>query len=301
YLIVFGIPSIDIEARRRRRDLQRTTCWQFPGVARRANNFNGAMLVLYVLARHPSHGYNHSAALLEETDEYHDVVTLRTSDALPTTNKTVGTVGPWGTEAGISISRKVYLWFDLALRVFPNVAYIAKGDDDMFLRVPQFLADLLTLPRRRVYWGMPLGWSVRKRSINYRFRYAAGMCYTLSRDVAQQFVSYKPLQRLVEMPYSKMREPKFLSLNMQDDDMMVGRVLRVEQRHHHSIFVVAAPCSFHDILNDTGHYSVTWRSVVIHHLREDDYGKLMERFGNDTTHSSRLEMVRGRGYIQFVC
>ncbi|ORC86787.1 UDP-Gal or UDP-GlcNAc-dependent glycosyltransferase, partial [Trypanosoma theileri] len=39
YLIVFGIPSIDIDSRRRRRDLQRTTCWQFPGVARRANNF----------------------------------------------------------------------------------------------------------------------------------------------------------------------------------------------------------------------------------------------------------------------
>ncbi|ORC84482.1 putative UDP-Gal or UDP-GlcNAc-dependent glycosyltransferase, partial [Trypanosoma theileri] len=28
YLIVFGIPSVDIDSRRRRRDLQRTTCWQ---------------------------------------------------------------------------------------------------------------------------------------------------------------------------------------------------------------------------------------------------------------------------------
>ncbi|ORC86783.1 putative UDP-Gal or UDP-GlcNAc-dependent glycosyltransferase, partial [Trypanosoma theileri] len=44
YLIVFGIPSVDINSRRRRRYLQRTTCWQFPGVARRANNFTGAML-----------------------------------------------------------------------------------------------------------------------------------------------------------------------------------------------------------------------------------------------------------------
>ncbi|ORC86779.1 putative UDP-Gal or UDP-GlcNAc-dependent glycosyltransferase, partial [Trypanosoma theileri] len=44
YLIVFGIPSVDINSRRRRRDLQRTTCWQFPGVARRANNFTGDML-----------------------------------------------------------------------------------------------------------------------------------------------------------------------------------------------------------------------------------------------------------------
>ncbi|RNC60367.1 UDP-Gal or UDP-GlcNAc-dependent glycosyltransferase, partial [Trypanosoma cruzi] len=49
YLIVLGIPSTDDEARRTRRNLQRTTCWRFPGVATRANDFTGAMLVLYVL------------------------------------------------------------------------------------------------------------------------------------------------------------------------------------------------------------------------------------------------------------
>ncbi|KAF8299919.1 hypothetical protein TcBrA4_0053180 [Trypanosoma cruzi] len=56
----------DEEARRTRRNLQRSTCWRFPGVATRANDFTGAMLVLYVLGRHPSHGYDYSAALLEE-------------------------------------------------------------------------------------------------------------------------------------------------------------------------------------------------------------------------------------------
>ncbi|PWU93017.1 hypothetical protein C3747_306g30 [Trypanosoma cruzi] len=66
YLIVLGIPSTDDEARRTRRKLQRSTCWRFPGVATRANDFTGAMLVLYVLGRHPSHGYYYSAALLEE-------------------------------------------------------------------------------------------------------------------------------------------------------------------------------------------------------------------------------------------
>ncbi|KAF8282243.1 putative UDP-Gal or UDP-GlcNAc-dependent glycosyltransferase [Trypanosoma cruzi] len=66
YLVVPGIPSMDNEERRTRRNLQRSTCWRFPGVATRANDFTGAMLVLYVLGRHPSHGYDYSAAMLEE-------------------------------------------------------------------------------------------------------------------------------------------------------------------------------------------------------------------------------------------
>ncbi|KEG05382.1 putative UDP-Gal or UDP-GlcNAc-dependent glycosyltransferase, partial [Trypanosoma grayi] len=60
FLIVLGIPSIDMDVRRRRRYLQRTSCWRFSGVATRANNFSGAMLVLYVLARHPSHNFTYS-------------------------------------------------------------------------------------------------------------------------------------------------------------------------------------------------------------------------------------------------
>ncbi|KEG05237.1 putative UDP-Gal or UDP-GlcNAc-dependent glycosyltransferase, partial [Trypanosoma grayi] len=51
FLIVLGIPSIEMDVRRRRRYLQRTSCWRFPGVATRANNFTGAMLVLYVFGR----------------------------------------------------------------------------------------------------------------------------------------------------------------------------------------------------------------------------------------------------------
>ncbi|PWV10061.1 hypothetical protein C3747_72g28 [Trypanosoma cruzi] len=129
YLIVLGIPSTDDEARRTRRNLQRTTCWRFPGVATRANDFTGAMLVLYVLGRHPSHGYK-SAALLEEASQWNDVVALPMNEGRVTTNKTV-------VLRGIQASRlywfdpKTYMWFDLAHRLFPNARYIAKGDDDI--------------------------------------------------------------------------------------------------------------------------------------------------------------------------
>ncbi|PWU87419.1 hypothetical protein C4B63_92g12 [Trypanosoma cruzi] len=87
YLVVLGIPSTDEEVRRTRRNLQRSTCWRFPGVATRANDFTGAMLVLYVLGRHPSHGYDYSAALLEEVAQWNDVVALQMNEGRVTTNK----------------------------------------------------------------------------------------------------------------------------------------------------------------------------------------------------------------------
>ncbi|KAF8305408.1 hypothetical protein TcBrA4_0040330 [Trypanosoma cruzi] len=77
-----------------------------------------------------------------------------------TTNKTVGVEGYSGTEAAIGMSRKVYMWFDLAHRLFPNARYIAKGDDDMFLRVPLFVAHLRLLPRRGIYMGVHSGSSL---------------------------------------------------------------------------------------------------------------------------------------------
>ncbi|KEG05787.1 UDP-Gal or UDP-GlcNAc-dependent glycosyltransferase, partial [Trypanosoma grayi] len=113
FLIALGIPSVDMNARRRRRDLQRSTLWTFPGVATRANNFSGAMLVLYVFGRHPSHNFTYSLALQQEAAEWHDVIALPMNEGRPSTNKTIGG-GKWGNEAEIGLSRKVFRWFDMA-------------------------------------------------------------------------------------------------------------------------------------------------------------------------------------------
>ncbi|PWU89951.1 putative UDP-Gal or UDP-GlcNAc-dependent glycosyltransferase [Trypanosoma cruzi] len=90
------------------------------------------MLVLYVLGRHPSHGYDYSAALLEEVAQWHDVVALPMNEGRLTTNKTIGSYGSWGAEADVGMTRKTYMWFDLAVRLFPSARYITKGDDDIF-------------------------------------------------------------------------------------------------------------------------------------------------------------------------
>ncbi|ORC84481.1 putative UDP-Gal or UDP-GlcNAc-dependent glycosyltransferase [Trypanosoma theileri] len=183
------------------------------------------------------------------------------------------------------MSRKTFLWFDLALQVFPNVSYITKGDDDIFLRVPQFLSDLRLLPRKGIYWGLPNTLGLRRGNTSVRYRIAVGRCYTLSRDVAEHFVSYEPLKRLVHLPYKKEREQEFLSLSMDHEDVMVGRVLQVDSPYTPLVFVADDICRFEHIEKGSIQFKVNPMSVVIHNLQEDEYAILMDRFGNGTTYS----------------
>ncbi|KAF8307975.1 putative UDP-Gal or UDP-GlcNAc-dependent glycosyltransferase [Trypanosoma cruzi] len=291
YLIVLGIPSTDEEVRRTRRNLQRSTCGRFPGVATRANDFTGAMLVLYVFGRHPSHGYDYSAALLEEASQWNDVVVLPMNEGRVSPEKKVGVGGFSGIEASIGMSLKTYMWFDLAPRIFPNASYIAKGDDDIFLRVPLFVAHLRLLPRRGIYMGVHSGnsFSVKKRFIHVA--YMAGYCYTLSRDVAEALVSFKPLRRLAYLPYSKERDDEFALLRFHNEDAMVAWVLENELKYNPMVYVKVLPCHFHDARNGTGHSQVVPTSMCVHHLQEDDYAALMARFGNDTSPVARVERV----------
>ncbi|PWU91072.1 putative UDP-Gal or UDP-GlcNAc-dependent glycosyltransferase [Trypanosoma cruzi] len=288
YLVVLGIPSMDVEERRTRRNLQRTTCGRFPGVATRANDFTGAMLVLYVLGRHPSHGYDYSAALLEEAAQWQDVVALPMNEGRVTRNKAIGCYGTWGEEADAGMSRKTYMWFDLAHRLFSTARYIAKGDDDMFLRVPLFVAHLRLLPRRGVYMGvhMSSGPDLKRELPGYSFM--VGWCYTLSRDVAEALVSFKPLRRLAYLPYSEDRYDEFALLRFQYEDVMVAWVLENAVNYKPLVYVKVLPCHFHDARNSTGHSQVVPTSMCVHHVREDDYAALMARFGNDTSPVARL-------------
>ncbi|EAN81860.1 hypothetical protein C3747_195g7 [Trypanosoma cruzi] len=291
YLVVLGIISTDDEARRTRRNLQRTTCWRFPGVATRANDFTGAMLALYVLGRHPSHGYDYSAALLEEASQWHDVVALPMNEGRVTTNKTVGQYGSRSDEEEIGMSRKTYMWFDLAHRLFPTARYIAKGDDDIFLRVPLFVAHLRLLPRRGIYMGVHAGDSFLVKKCFLHVAFIVGYCYTLSRDVAEALVSYEPLRRLAYLPYSKERDDEFALLGFLYEDAMVGLVLEKEVKYQPMLYVKVLGCHFHDARNETGHSQVVPTSICVHHVLEDDYAALMARFGNDTSPVARVERV----------
>ncbi|ORC82093.1 UDP-Gal or UDP-GlcNAc-dependent glycosyltransferase, partial [Trypanosoma theileri] len=188
-----------------------------------------------------------------------------------------------------------------ALRLFPRIMYIAKGDDDIFMRVPQFLSDLRLLPRKGIYWGMQFSVLRHRGNKNVSFHFVGGMCYTLSRDVAEHFVSYEPLKRLVHLPYKKEREEEFLSLGMDHEDVMVGHILRVECRYKPLLFVADVACRFEHIQKGSIKLNINPMSVVIHNLEEDEYAILMDRFGNGTTYRPRLRFWPRRRYIKFLC
>ncbi|CCD15395.1 unnamed protein product [Trypanosoma congolense IL3000] len=280
FLVVMGIPSVDAEGRQRRRDLQRETCWQYNGVARQRNNFTGELLPLYLLAPHQSNGYEISESLWKEATKSHDVVILPTSDVRPSTRKRIGEGGDWGRAAEVVMSRKTYLWLQFALHMFPNASYIVKGDDDMFMHVPQYLADLRVMPRRGLYMGRFNSYTRFWRS--GELWYALGYCTTLSKDVAQAVVSYEPLKRLVRTPYSTWKFFQFLDLAMFYEDVMVGLVLREKIKLDHLVIVNVKECRFHDVPNNLER-RITNNSVVLHHIRESYYIELLNYFSLNAT------------------
>ncbi|KPA74860.1 phosphoglycan beta 13 galactosyltransferase (SCGR6) [Leptomonas pyrrhocoris] len=84
-----------------------------------------------------------SAALWRETLEYRNVIWLdMMTDRRPTTNKTLGSSARWGFPVEIGMSQKLVLWLTYAYHAFPSVPYIIKGDDDAYIKVPQYLSDL---------------------------------------------------------------------------------------------------------------------------------------------------------------
>ncbi|CBH10849.1 UDP-Gal or UDP-GlcNAc-dependent glycosyltransferase, putative [Trypanosoma brucei gambiense DAL972] len=276
FLAVLGIPSVDNSERSRRRDLQRQTCWKYSGVATRSNNFSGSLLPLYLLAPHQSNSYLISHSLKEEAARTHDIITLPTNDVSPSTRKKIGENGNWGIEAEVAMSRKTYLWLRFALHMFPNVSYIVKGDDDIFIRVPKYLADLRVMPRHGLYMGRYNYYNrIWRRN---QLTYVNGYCITLSRDTAQAIISYKPLERLVNMPFSMWDYFDFLDLGMFYEDVMVGTILREKVVYRNLISVDTKACRFHNAGPGSVRKYISNKSVVIHHVSEEHYNELFNIF-----------------------
>ncbi|PWU89950.1 putative UDP-Gal or UDP-GlcNAc-dependent glycosyltransferase [Trypanosoma cruzi] len=103
------------------------------------------------------------------------------------------------------------------------------------------------------------------------YTFMSGWCYTLSRDVAEALVSYKPLRRLAYLPYSKERDHEFVLLQFHGEDSMVGYVLENEVKYRPLVYVKVLPCHFLDARNETGHSQVVPSMMCAHHVREEDY------------------------------
>ncbi|CBH13797.1 UDP-Gal or UDP-GlcNAc-dependent glycosyltransferase, putative [Trypanosoma brucei gambiense DAL972] len=278
FLVIVGIPSVDRDEWQKRRNLQRRTCWQYAGVATLENNFTGELLPLYLLAPHQLNGYEISESLRDEASRTNDVVMLPTNDVCSFSRRKIGEGGSWGVESELVMSRKTFLWLQFAVTAFPNVSYIVKGDDDVFVRVPQYLADLRVMPRNGLYMGRVYGATFFWRSGGIPF--AAGYFTTFSRDVAEAVASYRPLERLLKAPYSIWRMRQYLSMSVLHEDVMTALVLQDKIRYKGLIIANAAGCHFHNKAKEDIREAVSNRSVVVHHIREEDYEVLMDHFSN---------------------
>ncbi|TPP43077.1 hypothetical protein CGC21_29890 [Leishmania donovani] len=84
-----------------------------------------------------------SSALWQEALTHRNVVWIdMMTDRRPTTNKTLGDTIKWGLPVEVGMSQKLILWLEYAYHAFKDVPFIIKGDDDAYVKVPQFLSDV---------------------------------------------------------------------------------------------------------------------------------------------------------------
>ncbi|KAK7199228.1 phosphoglycan beta 1,3 galactosyltransferase 4 [Novymonas esmeraldas] len=196
----------------------------------------------------------------------------------------------------IGMSQKVVTWLNYAYTAFPDVPYIMKGDDDMYLKVPQYLSDLRYSRggwgnTRKLSWEIPDGGVVpvteavyddeeclyrvwRLHTSGVVFGHGAG--YALDRRLIQASMnpfdqSNAVLLRLVTMPYNSSLDKAYLSLAMQHEDVMVGKQVRDHAEavqttcpRHRVCYLWDKRSRAHQVLRPP-RTSVTWASMLEHY------------------------------------
>jgi hypothetical protein len=139
------------------------------------------MLVRYVLARHPSHNFELSAELRNESQVQRDIIAFDMQEGRPATGKKSGQAGYWGLEAEVGMSRKAFVWYSYAVATYPLADYVMKADDDLYLRVEAYLASLELLAKvHRLYWGLAMRWGAKKNDPSSKFAFVGGMAHDVA-------------------------------------------------------------------------------------------------------------------------
>lgn len=166
FTLVIGIPTVDLARGYERRKLQRETWLKYAAADSSSaqgaptcpqqqqddgkddhrssdgghgasspnhNNKNNKVLARFLLGLHPDNDHKISGSARAEAAANGDVIVLNMREGRASTAKTSGGAGYWGLESEVGMSRKAYLWYVLATRY--DADFIAKADDDLFLRV----------------------------------------------------------------------------------------------------------------------------------------------------------------------
>ncbi|TPP46332.1 hypothetical protein CGC21_5155 [Leishmania donovani] len=245
-----------------------------------------------------------SSALWQEALERRDSLWIdMLTDRRPATGKTVGGEGKWGLRVEVGMSQKLILWLMYAYCTFPEVPFIMKGDDDTYIKVPQYLSDIRYLWRGRktrvppphdvdtehgtvenaqltksteecVYWGSMRRW-------NGEVYFSAGMLLLLHRRLVQTVVEVRTefnndVLYLAAADYSAAYAHSYYASMMDHEDVMLGKLLMERRfradrlcpfRRHWYVWEDLQ--RFHDLHRGRVR-NVTWASVALHRCRPAD-------------------------------
>ena len=220
------------------------------------------------------------------------------TDRRPTTKKKLGEGGNWGLPVEVGMSQKLILWLEYAYHAFPDVPYIMKGDDDTYLKVPQFLRDIryirggysgrnmeaplgqrdpvgINETEECIYWG-----GYTRNSAWNQLPYHGGNGYMLHRRLVQVMLEdgdpyNADTVRLAVMPYDPSLNATYRSFLMDVEDMFVGKTLRDKRSRIREV------CPFHrasyieeprDRLVDAHviDFPIKWSGLLLHHVSPFD-------------------------------
>ncbi|CAJ1993357.1 side chain galactosyltransferase / SCG4 [Leishmania donovani] len=240
-----------------------------------------------------------SAALWQEVLHHRNSLWLDfLTDRKPTTKKKMGMRISWGIPTEVGMTQKVVIWLNYAYTAFPDVPYIMKGDDDTYLKVPQYLSDLrhvrggwakprnlkATIPHKGVVpptLGIDDAEECLYRVWWYEINevvYGHGPGYALDRRLIQAVlnpfdINNDLLLTLLTVPYTFSYHSHYLSLLMQHEDLFIGKQL---QRLPHRVKEVCMkrplcyvsdkePRSLQVLRPAPSHQTWTWSSVLMHY------------------------------------
>ncbi|KAG5498879.1 hypothetical protein GH5_03566 [Leishmania sp. Ghana 2012 LV757] len=245
-----------------------------------------------------------SSALWQEALAHRNVVWVdMMTDRRPTTNKRLGDTGKWGLAVEVGMSQKLILWLEYAYHAFPTVPFIIKGDDDSYVKVPQFLSDVRYVMSSRQAPGAPLALDSRAgtgaaAAVNvsstecaYWGSYAeaegvvfnTGMMFTLHRLLVRVLLEPNSNEREADVvllgvtDYDPFLWSAYTAMGLQFEDIMIGMLLRAALerakktcRNNRVWYVKEGLGRFHDMHRGRLH-AVTWSTVVAHRCTPADY------------------------------
>ncbi|CBZ23082.1 uncharacterized protein [Leishmania mexicana MHOM/GT/2001/U1103] len=266
-----------------------------------------------------------SSALWREALTHRNVVWIdMMTDRRPTTNKKLGDTIKWGLPVEVGMSQKLILWLEYAYHAFRDVPFIIKGDDDSYMKVPQFLSDVryvmggtqkrLPPPTAEAlkdsayavdasttecaYWGS-------RRSIG-RVPFNAGMTFMVHRLLAQVVLAPRSggaqadVVLLSVADFDVALSGLYRSKWMTTEDILFGVLLRAGMKrakavcpNHRVWFVKEGRARFHDMHRGKVH-DVTWSTVVAHRCTPADYHYLHHFFQKELGATLAGSNQRGR-------